>query len=643
MFELISERPFDEFRKQCEDVLRRALEHTFPDFMPESIKFAVPPKPELGDLGSSTPFELAGRVKADAGAVSSEIVKRIDLKDAFLVDSAFSVGGYINFKIKFPDFASTTLESVKKFKDFYGFVKEDKELRIIVEHTSVNPIHPIHIGQARNPILGDSIARILSARGHRVYRHYYVDDVGRQSSIIAYGYDKLGRPEAEGKADHMIGAIYAVTSCLIELSRLNAIVKKGVAEERLRSQLEEWKEVAKDLKKRYPDLFERLERELSKVEDPEAEIRSLMKRYELGEEEAKHLIRKVADLCLEGFKQTLSRLNIAFDSWDWESDFVWNSSVKKVVEKLRETPYVFLEDEALKFDAEKTARDFKVKEKLQDKSEIPPLTLLRGDGTTLYTTRDIAYSIWKLSKADLVINVVGMEQKLPQLQLKLALYALGLGDKAENLIHYGYNLVRLPGYRMSSRRGRYVTLDEVMDESVERAFEEVSKRSPQLSTEERRQIAEVVGIGAIRFAFVSVDPSKPVVFTWDRVLNFERNSSPYIQYTYARAGSILRKAPVKTEVFRSELLTKPIERELVVAVSKFPEVVIEASENLKPNTIAEYLVSLSDAFNSFYNSTPVIKAGSEDLVTARLTLVEGVRTVIKNGLNLLGIEAPERM
>ena len=153
----------------------------------------------------------------------------------------------------------------------------------------------------------------------------------------------------------------------------------------------------------------------------------------------------------------------------------------------------------------------------------------------------------------------------------------------------------------------------------------------------------MVGIGAIRFAFVSVDPAKPVVFTWDRVLNFERNSSPYIQYTYARAGSILRKAPAKADCFRSDLLTKPIERELVVAVSKFPEVVIEACENLKPNTIAEYLVSLSDAFNSFYNSTPVIKAGSKELMGARLTLVEAVRTVIKNGLNLLGIESPERM
>ena len=145
---------------------------------------------------------------------------------------------------------------------------------------------------------------------------------------------------------------------------------------------------------------------------------------------------------------------------------------------------------------------------LSENNEVPPLTLGRADGTTLYTTRDIAYTIWKFKQAQKVINVIGMEQSLAQLQLKIALYALGYAEYAENLVHFAYNLVTLPGYKMSSRRGHYITFDEVLNEAVQRAYEEVSKRSPLLSEEEKRKIADFVGLGAVRYALVDVDPSK---------------------------------------------------------------------------------------------------------------------------------------
>ncbi len=178
----------------------------------------------------------------------------------------------------------------------------------------------------------------------------------------------------------------------------------------------------------------------------------------------------------------------------------------------------------------------------------------RADGTTLYTTRDIAYTLWKFKQAQKVINVIGMEQSLAQLQLKIALYAMGYSEYAENLVHFAYNLVTLPGYKMSSRRGHYITFDDVLSEAVQRAYEEVSKRSPMLSEEEKRKIADFVGLGAVRYALVDVDPSKPVMFTWERVLNFETNSAPYVQYTHARACSILRKAAREPEKPAYELL-----------------------------------------------------------------------------------------
>ncbi|MEM3783874.1 MAG: arginine--tRNA ligase, partial [Candidatus Bathyarchaeia archaeon] len=307
--------------------------------------------------------------------------------------------------------------------------------------------------------------------------------------------------------------------------------------------------------------------------------------------------------------------------------------------------YVYRTGAVLEFNAEKVAQDFDLKAKLglREDYEIPSLTLVRADGTTLYTTRDIAYTLWKFEKAEKCINVIGMEQSLAQLQLKIALYALGYGKQADNLVHFAYNLVSLPGYKMASRRGRYITFDEVMDEAVERAYAEVSKRSPQLSEVEKREIANSVGIGAVRYALASVDPSKPVVFTWDKVLNFERNSAPYLQYTHARACSILRKAAKKPENPSYDLLKEKIEREIVLDLASFPETFAEAVDLLKPSMIADFANALADKFNTFYNALPVIKAEPQGLSDARLALVDAIRIVLRNALNLIGITALERM
>jgi len=236
-----------------------------------------------------------------------------------------------------------------------------------------------------------------------------------------------------------------------------------------------------------------------------------------------------------------------------------------------------------------------------------------------------------------------MEQSLAQLQLKIALYALGYDEYAGNLIHFAYNLVSLPGYKMSSRRGHYITFDEVMDEAVKRAYEEVSKRSPQLSETEKQTIANFVGIGAVRYALVEVDTSKPVVFTWDRVLNFEKNSAPYIQYTHARACSILRKADNKPRKPTYALLTDKLEKEIILTLASFPDVFTEASEYLKPYLIADYANSLADKFNTFYNALPVLRAEPPELSDARLALVNAVRITLRNALSLIGVLAPDKM
>ncbi len=647
-----SENPFAMFCIECENVLKSALKKAFPKLQVADLALEKPPTPEFGQLASSLCFELAKQLSKKPLALAERLVKAMDKSKFSLIERVVPAGGgYINFHVNFAKFSALTIESARKMDTEYGFVKTEKPLKIIVEHTSVNPLHPIHVGQARNPMLGDALARILKSRGNTVFRHYYIDDVGRQSSVIAYGYAKLEKLRPEGKPDNFVGKIYTITSCLVEINRLKRELERAktfAADEeiaKITRELDDWVSVAAELEERFPELFEKLVEKIGKDANSEDEINKLNQAYEEGDPKAKSLIREVSELCLQGFRETLNRAEVFYDSWDWESDFVWSNQVAEALQKLKATPYVFTLDGVLEFDAEKVIKKLDLKKKLdlREDYEVPPLTLVRADGTTLYTTRDIAYTLWKFEKAEKLINVIGMEQTLAQLQLKIALHALGHSKYADNFVHFAYNLVTMPGYKMSSRRGRYITFDEVMNEAVKRAYEEVSKRSPQLSEEEKQKIANFVGIGAVRYALVEVDPSKPVVFTWDRVLNFEKNSAPYIQYTHARACSILRKAAKKPEKPAYKLLTEKLEHEIILALASFPDIFIEAAEFLKPNLIADFANAVADKFNTFYNALPVIKAEPQELSDARLALTDAVRVVLRNALNLIGIVAPERM
>ncbi len=647
---MVSVNPFAEFHSACETVLKDALTCLYPDFPIPSILLEIPPNLEFGELAASVSFELAKHAKKNPRTIAEEIIQTTEISNFPLITSIQAAGaGYINFQVNSKLFSSLTLESIRALDVNYGFVKTSEPKKILLEHTSVNPIHPIHIGQARNPMLGDALARILTEHGHNISRHYYVDDVGRQSAVIAYGYLKLGKPKPKGKPDRFIGRVYAVTSCIMEVQRLKKAVKttKDIEDDvpKLQRDLDEWISISAEIETRFPTLFSQLFDAISNDSEPEEHVTKLIRRYEAGEDEAKQLLREVCILCLKGFKETLKSVEISVDSWDWESDLIWNGDVTRVIENLKKTPYVFEENGVLEFDAEKVAQDLNLKSTLgiSDDHQLSPLTLVRADGTSLYTTRDIAYHLWKFQRAERVVNVIGMEQTLPQLQLKLALSALGHADYLPKLTHFAYSLVRLPGFRMSSRRGRYITLDEVMDSAAERAYTEVTKRSPHLSEEEKKQISKFVGKGAVKYALIMVDPTKPVVFTWDRVLDFEKNSAPYIQYSHARACSILRKASREPKNADHSLLNDPLELDIILTLARFPQIFLDSAENLRPNAIADYVNMLADKFNKFYTKMPVIKAESVALSDARLALVDSTRIVFRNALKLLGIEAPDRM
>jgi arginyl-tRNA synthetase len=254
----------------------------------------------------------------------------------------------------------------------------------------------------------------------------------------------------------------------------------------------------------------------------------------------------------------------------------------------------------------------------------------------------MAYTIYKFGYADRVINVIGIEQALAQLQLRIALAAIGEMRMADNQLHYGYEHVKLPGVRMAGRLGRYVTLNDMLRKAVKMAREEVDKRNPKLPEEEKEKISEMVGFGAVKFTLLSVDPQKQVTFDWEKALNFETNSAPFIQYSHARTCNILKRADTLPEPNYSEMNAMK-ERELVNLLAQFPEVFERAAEELQPSNLIAYANLLADKFNSFYATQSVLKAETEGLKGARLRVVDSTRITLRNVLEVLGIDAPQRM
>jgi arginyl-tRNA synthetase len=341
------------------------------------------------------------------------------------------------------------------------------------------------------------------------------------------------------------------------------------------------------------------------------------------------MFREVAELCLKGFEETLKELGISFDSFDFESKFVLDSSVKKLVEELRQRGHLKKTEEGTW---------------LLDLSTFgkPSLVLVRSDGTTLYTTRDIAYHIWKFEQGiERTINVIGAEQALAQAQLRHALKLLGMEKQSKSTIHLSYAHVRFPGVRFSGRRGRYLTIDELLRRAYEKALREVEKRNPGLSEAQKQRIARIVGRGAIKYAILKVDPNKEITFDLEKALSFEGDTGPYLQYAYTRCCGILRKAGEWKPSFEPTKLS-PRERELIRLLAQLPEIIGSAARELRPHYICNFAYELATAFSLFYQFCPVLRAepGVRDF---RLTLVDKVRFALKELLSLLGIEVTEVM
>ncbi len=623
---------------------------------------AEPPRPDYGDYGIPL-HRWAREVRTDPRRLAEEAGERLREKAGSLLEVKV-VGPYLNVALNPVEYSKLVFEAARTEGDEYGRVKVEEPLRIVVEHTSANPVHPLHIGHARNMSLGDTLARLLRARGHRVQTRYYINDMGLQAAVLVYGVKLLGGKKflasipGDAKPDHYLGLVYAMTHTLADISKvrreLEEARRSGDEERarRLQDELDSLVAAAARLRERSPELFDKLAEAMRQHDDPWSEIYALVRAYEFREDnEIVELFRAVAETVMRGIRETMARFDALTEKWDWESDLVWSGEVARILEEARRSPYFTLHKGAPALDLRPLQRDPEVREKLglPKTFEIPPLILQRSDGTTLYTTRDIAYTLRKFREfnADRVVNVIAAEQRLEQLQVRLALLALGYRREAFNTVHYAYEMVNLPGRSMSGRRGEYVDLDGLYESVKTRALEEVEKRSSELTRDEKDRIAHQVAVGAIRFTLVSVSASKPITFRIEEALDFERNSAPYLQYTHARAHNILAKwgKPIPwDEVAHEEAARGPEERAMLVKLlAVYPHVFAKAADEMRPELLAQHLLRIADVFNRWYPKDPVIHESNAGARAFKLALVYSVRAALRSGMNLLGIPAPERM
>ncbi|WP_058367069.1 arginine--tRNA ligase [Haloparvum sedimenti] len=590
---------FRQFRSEVETALADALARR--DLPTDDLGIEEPPADTDATLASSVAFRLAGEVGAAPPQVAEQVAEAVT---EVLAEGAFdylggveTAGPYVNFRTADAYLADTLAAGVDAD---YGALP-DRDTSVVVEHTSANPTGPVHVGRARNPIVGDAVANLLDFAGYDVDRHYYVNDAGRQMAVFTWAYETFDESDLEGKP-----ARDRIEYDLVRYYR------KGNA------YLENADEAA--------------------VEAAEAEIQSILQGLEAGDEETYERVQTVVDQVLGGMKECLARLPATFDEFVKETRFMRDGSTDEIAERLKETDHAVYEEDAWQLDLDAWGID-------------KNLVFLRSDGTSLYTTRDLAHHEWKFDNYDRAVTVLGEDHKLQADQLDAALELLG--NDVDQLGHVIYSYVNLPEGKMSTRAGTGVQLDDLLDEAIDRAREEVEDRlddrirDDELDDEDVERIARQVGIGAVRYDIVSKQPAKAITFEWDRALDFEAQSAPYVQYVHARCCGILEEAAragaAVPDAPDADALVAPEAEALLREAARFPAVVEEAADDLEPHTVATYTRDLAEAFNAFYRECPVLTAETDERRDARLAAVALAKHAMANALAVLGVEAPDSM
>ncbi|OSO97499.1 arginine--tRNA ligase [Halorubrum ezzemoulense DSM 17463] len=601
---------FRQFRSEVEAALADALDSLA--LPTDDLGIERPPDDMDATLASSVAFRLAGEVGDAPPNVAATVAEAVSVGNADYVASVDTAGPYVNFHAN-ERYLADTLDAAAVDAD-YGALP-DRDTSVVVEHTSANPTGPVHVGRARNPIVGDAVANLLAYAGYDVDRHYYVNDAGRQMAVFTWAYERFDEPDldaepARDRAEYDLVRYYRKGNAFLEEADDDA------------------------------------------VEAAEAEIQSILQGLEAGDEETYERVGEVVDAVLGGMKACLGRLPAEFDEFVKETRFMRDGSTDDIAGRLKETDHAVYEEDAWQLELDEWGID-------------KNLVFLRSDDTSLYTTRDLAHHEWKFANYDRAVTVLGEDHKLQADQLDATLELLG--NDTDRLGHVIYSYVNLPEGKMSTRQGTGVMLDDLLDEAIDRARDAVESRmddrirDDDLTDEDVERIAHQVGIGAVRYDIVSKQPAKAITFEWEDALDFEAQSAPFVQYVHARCAGILGEAaaagidvpgvtadadgevdPDALDVDAGALETDAA-RELLREVARFPAAIEAAADDLEPHTIATFTREFADAYNAFYRECPVVTAETEALRDARLALVAAAKHTMANALDVLGVEAPESM
>ena len=513
------------------------------------------------------------------------------------------VKGFLNLSIS--DEAWLNLLKDIDGNDHFGekVANEDAPL-VMIEYSSPNTNKPLHLGHVRNNLLGWSLAQIMQANGNKVVKTNIVNDRGIHICKSMLAWQKWGNgetPETSGKkGDHLIGDYYVAFD-------------------------KHYRDEIKDL------VAQGMDEELAKQEAPLIkEAHEMLVKWENNDPEVRALWEKMNNWVYAGFDETYKKMGVSFDKIYYESQ-TYLKGKAKVEEGLAKGLFERHEDNSVWADLTNEGLDQKL--------------LLRSDGTSVYMTQDIgtAEMRFKDYPIDKMIYVVGNEQNYHFQVLSILLDRLGF-KWGKELVHFSYGMVELPNGKMKSREGTVVDADDLMELMVEDAYKTSMElgKFDDMTEEERREIARIVGMGALKYFILKVDARKNMLFNPEESIDFNGNTGPFIQYTYARIRSILRKAPNMTNPTSSTSLADK-EIELIQKMSEYGAAVEQAGKDYSPSGIANYCYELTKVFNQFYHDYSILNEPNEQKKAVRLMLAKNVAKIIKNGMALLGIEVPERM
>ncbi|MHB0740288.1 arginine--tRNA ligase [Peptostreptococcus stomatis] len=537
----------------------------------------VPPNKEMGDYAFPC-FKLAKIFRKAPNAIAEDLAGKIQPTDD--INKIVNLGGYVNFFVNKESLAKKVINQVLSEKENYGKSEFGKGKTVVVEYSSPNIAKPFHIGHVRTTVIGNALSKIYQSQGYHVEKLNHLGDYGTQFGKLIVAYKLWGDKQA----------------------------------------------VEKDPIKELLKLYIRFHDEAEAKPEMEDEAREWFTKLENGDQEAKDLWQWFRDESLKEFSRVYDLLDIDFDSYVGES--FYSDKMPAVIEELKEKNLLVESDGAMIVD-------------LED-SKLPPALIQKRDGSTLYLTRDLASAFYrkKIYDFDKSIYVVGAQQELHFKQCFEIIKRMGY-DWYKDMVHVQFGMVALEEGTMSTRKGRVVFLEDVLNQAINRTRQIIEEKNP--DAENIDEVAKAVGVGAVVFQELSNSRIKDYTFSWDRTLSFEGETGPYVQYTHARCCAVLRKAdqPVSADI-NYEALSDQDAADVLSVLETFNKSIMTAMKKNEPHIVTRFVLDLAQAFNKFYHNSPIL-VEDDDLRAARLALVEATRQTIENALKILGMKAPQKM